>query len=90
MHGGKWICIVIPGRTRMLSFYFIYTPIFTLSLESDRRRTKSRAIHTPYHPVPYLAIRNIIHPPVAIIPVAYEWKRRAPAPHTWRQEKQRS
>ena len=49
-------CVVIPGRARMISLRFlqVYTPIFTLSLESDGHQgTKLRAICAPYYPVLY-------------------------------------
>ena len=49
-------CVVIPGRAGMISLCFlqVYTPVFTLSPESDgHQSTKLRAIYTPYYPVLY-------------------------------------
>ena len=51
--------MVINGRIRMTWLcFFIYTPVFTISLASKERRTSLRAIHYHYHRVPYFHSRK--------------------------------
>ena len=56
MHRGEWIC-TINGMIRVV-LCFIYTPVFTASLEKDdNQRTELRAIPSPLcHSVPYLIL----------------------------------